>query len=218
MSKKNKTAPSGKKTEVDIEKLDRYVSRRSDDELAVLQVKKSVFFIVSVALLLITMFLPSDSGFHKNHGSLISVFSTLNIIGLIYALYMFYQDNRKHKIRKTVLKVKAPHFGFDKKFTYLTYEIFVVAMLFFLAEQCVIVYFARDAYAIVGLCLMVASVALALVSRFVLVKANCGYMELFEAEPKETEKTEAENAETKADNDNAPADDFYASPESPEEE
>ena len=222
MGKKNNGAANGKKTQIDIEKLDRYISRRSDEELKKLQIKKSAFFCASVALLIITMFLPSDSAWHALHGPLVSVFSTLNIIGLIYALYLLYQDNRKHKIKKVVLKSKAPHFGYNK-FTFLTYEIFVLAMLFFVAEQSTVVYFARDGFAIAGLGLMVAAFAFALVSRFILVNANSGFMELIEAEPKEekqdnkeenaaSETAEENNKENESEEEAKTEDDDFYSP------
>lgn len=220
MAKKNKNADTADK-EVDMEKLDRYVSRRSGDELYAFQVKKSVFFILSTAFLLIAIFLPSDTSWHGTHKSLVSVFSTLNVIGLIYALYMFFQDNRKHKIQKTVLKSKAPHYGYNNKFTFLTYEIFVIAMLFFLVEQCVIVAFARDVFAIVGLCLTVAAFGFAVASRFMLVIANSGQMELIEANPESEDTAESagdtvtkdksiENTATQNKSIEDTADDFYA--------
>ncbi len=206
------------KPEIDIEKQDRYVSRRSEEELKAFQVKKSTFFMLSMTFLIIATFLPSDASWHDSHKSLTFWFSMLNIAGLIFVLYMLFQDNRKYKIQKVVLKSKAPRYGYDNKFTFVTCEVFTAVMLYFLVEQCVIVAFARDGFAIAGLCLMVCAFGFALVSRFILVKANSGYMDLIEVEPKsdgtetgkDTEPKDGENGTPNESVEDAAADDFYA--------
>lgn len=203
-----------KETETDIEKLDRYESDRSEEELSKFQGIKSGCFFTSYALLLIATFLPSGTDWHDAHGSLVSIFATLNIVGLIYMIFMLFQDNRKHKIQKTVLKKNAPHFGYDKKVTFLTYEIFVLFTLYFLVEQCIIVAFARDGWAIAGTCLTALSFAAAVVARFTLANATCGHMKFIQVEepPQESgENKDAEKAdEEKAEEGTNDPDDFYA--------
>ena len=204
-----------KNKEADIEKLDRYVSDRSQEELAKFQIIKSACFSISYALLIISTFLPSDTAWHDSHGSLLYVFATLNILGLIYMIFMIIQDNRKHKIKSVVIKKDAPHFGYDKKITFLTYEIFVLVVLYFLVEQCVIVALARDGWSIAGTCLMAVSFAAAVVARFTLARATCGHMKFISAEAlqesgenKDAEKADEKKAEEGT---NDPDDDFYAS-------
>ena len=196
MSGKNNAAKKNKNAETDTEKLDRYESVRSEGELNKFHLQKTVLFFIGTVMLVVAMFLPSDTSYHDAHKGFVGVFATVNAVAAIYALYMLFQENRKHKIRKTVLKKQAPRYGFDGKFTYLAYEIFCILTLVLFAEQCAIVAFARDGWAIAALCLMAACVACTVSARFILVKANRGFMKLIEVEKKDTEKDAEPNTET----------------------
>ena len=221
MSEKNKKAGKGKPPEPDVETLDRYVSERDEKELGKFQTLKSALFYVGTALFFITLFMPSDV--NAAPSAFVAVFAVINIIAAAFAIDLMYQDNRKYKIRKTVLKKQAPRYGFDKQLTYLIVEIYCALIIVLLAEQCVIVAYARDGFAIAGLVLMILSVGCILASRFILVQANCGKMQFIEAEKKEEGESaetvepaeeEAENAEEmeKSADTVEDCDDFYAPP------
>lgn len=158
-----------------------YVSPKTDGELDLFQRKKTIFMLLSTLLFAIAILLPADISTMPDYAMTYCVI--IYLAGITFSVIVQIFGKKRHKIRKAVPSSLAPRAGYGR-YTYVSFEFFVVVHVFLVVAQAAVVLLAFSALAVLSLVCMVASLVLALISRRIFVKANKG-MELVPIEDDE---------------------------------
>ncbi len=146
-----------------------YVSPKSEKDLESLQYKKTLFMMLSTLLFAVAIFIPAEIELLPDY--IMTYCVVVYLVAMVLSVVVQVLGRNRHKIRSAVSNEHAPRMGYSR-FTYMSFEIFVVFHALLVIAQLGVVVFAPDIYTILAVVCMVASLVLAIIARHIFIKAN----------------------------------------------